>query len=146
MGRYDVGMVKQDFYIEEYDWYVRVYYAVKKYWAERIANDLYECGCRSSNLERAYRSLKAGNLNTGLTYSNFGKRKTIMVISKTSSPEQFQNSLDHEKGHLCRHISEAFGINPYGEEAQYLSGEVGQKMFPVAKKFLCEHCRKEMGL
>lgn len=46
------------------------------------------------------------------------------------------------KGHLCRHISKAFGIDPYGEEAQYLSGYVGQKMFPVAKKFLCEHCRK----
>lgn len=45
-----------------------------------------------------------------------------------------------EKGHLCRHISQAFGIDPYGEEAQYLSGYVGQKMFPVAKKFLCEHC------
>ena len=37
-----------------------------------------------------------------------------------------------------------FGIDPYGEEAQYLSGYVGQKMFPVAKKFLCEHCRRSL--
>ena len=44
-----------------------------------------------------------------------------MVISLTSTPEEFQNSWDHEKGHLCRHISKAFGIDPYGEEAQYLS-------------------------
>lgn len=67
-----------------------------------------------------------------------------MVISLTSTPEQFQNSWDHEKGHLCRHISQAFGIDPFGEEAQYLSGYVGQKMFPVAKKFLCEHCRNNL--
>ena len=66
------------------------------------------------------------------------------IGSLTSTPEEFQNSWDHEKGHLCRHISKAFGIDPYGEEAQYLSGYVGQKMFPVAKKFLCEHCRKGM--
>ena len=30
------------------------------------------------------------------------------------------------------------------KEAQYLSGYVGQKMFPVAKKFLCEHCRNNL--
>ena len=47
--------------------------------------------------------------------------------------------------HLCRHISKAFGIDPYGEEAQYLSGEVGQKMFPIAKRVLCEHCRKGLA-
>lgn len=57
---------------------------------------------------------------------------------------KYTNELYLVNGHLCRHISKAFGIDPYGEEAQYLSGYVGQKMFPVAKKFLCEHCRKGM--
>lgn len=67
-----------------------------------------------------------------------------MVIAKTSSPEEFQNSWDHEKQHLCRHIVQAYGISPFGEEAAYLAGCVGQKMFPVAKQFLCEHCRKTL--
>ena len=97
---------------------------------------------RGDSLKRAYRNLTEGRMNTGLTYSDYRRRETVMVISLTSTPEEFQNSWDHEKGHLCRHISKAFGIDPYGEEAQYLSGYVGQKMFPVAKKFLCEHCRK----
>lgn len=92
----------------------------------------------------AYKNMRACNLNTGITYSNIRNRETVMVIALTSSPEEFQNSLDHEKGHLCRHISRAFDIDPYGEEAQYLSGYVGQKMFPVAKKFLCEHCRRKL--
>ena len=97
---------------------------------------------QGDSLKRAYRNLTEGRMNTGLTYSDYRRRETVMVISLTSTPEEFQNSWDHEKGHLCRHISKAFGIDPYGEEAQYLSGYVGQKMFPVAKKFLCEHCRK----
>ena len=119
-------MIVQDFYIPEYDWKVRVYYAVTTYWKYEILHELKRIGCRGEQLERAARSLSEGNPDTG------------------STPEQFQNSWDHEKGHLCRHISQAFGIDPFGEEAQYLSGYVGQKMFPVAKKFLCEHCRNNL--
>lgn len=83
-------------------------------------------------------------MNTGLTYSNPRYRESVMVIALTSSPEEFQNSFDHEKGHLVKHISQAFGIDPYGEEEQYLSGDIGQLMFPVAKQFLCEHCRTKL--
>jgi hypothetical protein len=135
-------MIVQDFYIPEYDWEVRVYYAVDCYYTGRIMADLRRVGCRRADLMDAFRNMRSCNLNTGITYSNTRDRQTVMVIALTSSPGEFQNSWDHEKGHLCRHISKAFGIDPYGEEAQYLSGEVGQKMFPIAKRFLCEHCRK----
>lgn len=36
-------------------------------------------------------------------------------------------------------------LDPFGEKVQYLSGRVAQLMFPVAGKFLCGHCRKELG-
>lgn len=135
-------MIVQDFYIPKYDWEVRVYYAVDCYYTGRIIADLRRVGCRGADLMDAFRNMRSCSLNTGITYSNTRDRQTVMVIALTSSPDEFQNSWDHEKGHLCRHISKAFGIDPYGEEAQYLSGEVGQKMFPIAKRFLCEHCRK----
>ena len=137
-------MIIQDFYIPDYNWNVRVYYAINCYYTERIIMDLYRTGCRGDSLKRAYRNLTEGRMNTGLTYSDYRRRETVMVISFTSTPEESQNSCAHEKGHLCRHISKACGIDPYGEEAQYLSGYVGQKMFPVAKKFLCEHCRTDL--
>lgn len=137
-------MIVQDFHIEAYDWRVRVYYAVTTYWTDEIAADLERAGCRGRQLERAWRNLARGGLDTGLTFSNARSRETVMVIALTSSPAQFQNSLDHEKGHLCRHISQAFGVDPYSEDEQYLAGEIGQRMFPVAKRFLCEHCRKEL--
>lgn len=137
-------MIRQDFYIEEYGWRIRVYYAVTTYWTERIANDLWDIGCRGDSLEKAVRNLNAGNLNTGITYSNFQDGETVMVISRTSSPEEFLNSWEHEKKHLARHIEQAYGIDPFGEESAYLEGTIAQKMFPVAKRFICEHCREGM--
>ena len=84
-------------------------------------------------------------MDTGLTYSHFGQGETVMVLSMASSPAEFLNSWLHEMRHLTRHIEQANGIDPYGEEAAYLAGSVGQKMFPVARKFICEHCRKHLG-
>lgn len=51
------------------------------------------------------------------------------------------NSLFHEQYHLISHIVEEYNINPFSEEAAYLAGFVGQRMYPKAKHFLCKcHC------
>lgn len=137
-------MIVQDFYIPSYEWHVRVYYAVTTYWCDRILRHLHRLGCRGADLKRAERNLSAGRLDTGLTYSNFGRGETLMVISLTSSPAEFLNSWLHEMRHLSRHIEQACHVSPYGEEAAYLAGIIGQQMFPVARKFLCEHCRNHL--
>lgn len=61
-----------------------------------------------------------------------------MVIGITSSAAQFQNSYDHERKHLEAHIAAALGIDPWGEEICYLSGEIGQLMFEKARLMLCD--------
>ena len=137
-------MIRQEIYLKKYDWRVRIYYAVTTYWAGRILSDMERIGCRSFELAKAWRNLRSGDLNTGLTYSNYQTGETVMVISLTSSPEEFLNSWEHEKKHLARHIEQAYGIDPFGEEAAYLEGTIAQKMFPVARKFICEHCREGM--
>lgn len=80
----------------------------------------------------------------GITYSNFKHKCSIVVIGLTTSAEEFQNTFDHEKGHLAMHISSALKIKPYGEEYQYLTGEIGQSMFKIAKRFLCDDCRQKL--
>lgn len=137
-------MIRQDFTIPEYDWSVRVYYAVTTYFTHSILHDLMSIGCAGMELLRARHNLTVGGLDTGMTYSDFAGLNTVMVISLTSSPAEFLNSWLHEMRHLSRHIEQACNISPYGEEAAYLAGEIGQKMFPVAKRFICEHCRKEL--
>ena len=67
-----------------------------------------------------------------------------MVIGITETPEEFQNTFDHEKGHLAMHIAEADNLDIFGEDFQYLTGEIGRELFPVAKKFMCEHCRVDL--
>lgn len=103
---------------------------------------LMSIGCAGMDLLRARHNLTVGDLDTGLTNSDFAGRNTVMVISLTSSPAEFLNSWLHEMRHLSRHIEQACGISPYGEEAAYLAEEIGQRMFPVAKRFICEHCKR----
>lgn len=80
-------MIVQEFYIPKYgDWHVKVYYAVHTYWAKEIITDLYRIGCRGDSLKRAYRNLTEGRMNTGLTYSDYRRRETVMVLSLTSTP------------------------------------------------------------
>ncbi|MFQ8802685.1 MAG: hypothetical protein ACLR8S_11710 [Paraprevotella clara] len=122
-------MIVQDFYIPEYDWKVRVYYAVTTYWKYEILHELKRIGCRGEQLERAARDLSEGNPDTGLTYSDFYGRETLMVISLTSTPEQFQNSWDHEKG-ICADISHRrSGLPRLGRRRSTLAGMWARKCF-----------------
>ena len=139
------AMITQDFYLPKYGgWHVKVFYAATSSKARMIMEELANIGCHGVDLVTAARNLSNGKPDTGLTYSNYHLRETVMVVSITSSPAQFLNSWTHEMLHLCRHVSTCFGLDPYGEETAYLSGTVAQKMFPVAKKFLCEHCRNNV--
>ena len=139
-------MLIQDIYLEDWDWRITVYYAVDSCYTDDILQDLKYIGCKGRELDSAEELLLDDAYNVGLTYSSFQDRWSIVVIGLTNSPEEFQNTFDHEKGHLAMHIGKALDIDIFGEEYQYLTGEIGQKMFKVAKKFMCEHCRKELEI
>lgn len=137
-------MIIQDIYLENWDWYVTVFYAVDTYYMDDILSELEEIGCSDVKLKEIEESLSLNKYNTGLTYSNTKGRCSVIVIGLTSSTAEFQNTFDHEKGHLAMHICETDGIDPFSETYQYLTGEIGRAMFPVAKNFLCVHCRVDL--
>ena len=139
-------MIVQDIYLPEYEWHCKIFYFVTTYWVDDILNELNRIGCSRNKYRKAKQNLESGELNTGLTFSNSMNGESVMVIAKTSSPDEFANSYDHEKGHLAKHIALAYDIDPYGEEYQYMSGDIAKKMFPVAKRFMCECCRKKIGI
>lgn len=138
-------MIRQRFTLEKYDWEVMIYYAVDDYYTEEIMGSLYEIGCRGDNLQTAYNNLSSGQLDTGLTYSNYQSRQSVIVIGMASSPEQFINSFEHETFHLKQHIAKAFDLDVWGEEIAYLSGDIAQKMFPKIKLFICACGKKEIN-
>ncbi len=136
-------MIEQRFHIEKYDWAVTVYYAVSSYHTDKIIGRLYEIGCDMEHIMDAYSNLSAGELDTGLCYSNYERRESVIVISRSSSSAEFGNSLVHENGHLACHIGMTCGLDLAGEDVRYLAGDIFMKMFPVAKRFLCDCCREQ---
>ncbi len=135
-------MIRQDVYLERWDWYVMVYYAVDTYYMDEILEELEMIGCTYT--DEIEEDLTQQPYNNGLTYSNMRRRVSLIVIGLTETPDEFQNTYDHEKGHLAMHIAEEDQMDVFGEEFQYLAGEIGKQTFPIAKRFMCEHCRKNL--
>lgn len=137
-------MIVQNIYIEKYDWYIEVFYAVEGINIPSIMEALENIHCSDEDLNESFSLLSRSEHNVGLTYSNFAERSSVVVIGLTDSAAEFQDTFDHEKGHLVMHISLAEGIDPFGEEYQYLAGEIGKKMFNTAKLFMCDNCRAKL--
>ena len=109
-----------------------------------IIEELYGIGCTERDVDNAVKVLDNGKDNRGITFSNDEERESIIVIGETSCPAQFSNSFDHEKLHLAMHIARVDNIDPFGEDLAYLAGEIGLQTFPIAKRFLCEHCSEDL--
>lgn len=137
-------MIVQNIYLGKYRWSIKVYYAVTSIYTDAILQDLRDIECTNKDLASISNLLTNFEYNTGFTYSSFENRSSIVVIGMTTSAEEFQDTFDHEKGHLAMHIATALDIYPLSEKYQYLTGEIGKRMFKVAKKFLCNSCRHNM--
>ena len=129
-------MIRQLIYLEPCDWTVIVYYDAGRENADEILQALQRLGCSDSALARAENNLSGSMIDTGLTYTNDGVRSSVVVISEASDSGEFWNTLDHEKGHLAKHIAEALGMECSGEKVQYLSGDIARAMYPVARLFI----------
>ena len=136
-------MIIQEFTLDRYEWFVRVYYLIDKFPKDEILSDLMELGCGEDEALDTVDTLEGGGLNAGSINSNIYRRKSIIVIGMADSTDEFYDTFDHEKGHLAMHISIADDIDPFSEEYQYLAGEIGKRMFKAAKELFCEECRKK---
>lgn len=137
-------MIVQDFTIDKYGWYVKVYYVTSFYSFEEIENDLYSLGYDDEKVEETIEELNEYKENEGYIFTNIHADRSLIIIGPTTSAEDFQDTFDHEKGHLAMHIAIAKDIDPFSEEFQYLNGIIGKQMFRAGKMFLCEHCRTKL--
>ena len=135
-------MIRQKITLSDYDnWTIYAYYATTRYAVDEIMERLWEIGMDANNARQAFENLSMGNLNTGLCYSNYSMRKSVLVIALTSSPAEFINSWHHELEHLESHIGKVFNLDPTGEDIAYLSGELAMEMYPRIKHLICDCCR-----
>lgn len=130
-------MIRRQFYIDRLDWKVCIYYAVDKYDTYSILQKMKRIGASDKFLYIAKDNMLSNNMDTGVTYSNFLHRATVMVIGIASSAHEFFNSYTHEMRHLQDDLANMNGIPLDGEDVAYLSGEIAMKVFDYIKKFIC---------
>lgn len=123
-------------HIGKYDWMVWAYFAKTTYYADEVMENLLRIGVSGEDVHTAYLNLRNKAVDTGLTYSNYATRESVMVVGLSSSPAEFLNSFVHELGHLTAQIGEALGLDVMGEEIRYLGGGLAREMYPYIRPFL----------
>lgn len=140
----NVSMITHVFHISQHDWLVKAYINSDVSDADLILRELQSVGADMETMRLAFSNLSSGQKNTGLTYTSKWNRVTIIVVSESTSAEEFFNSLVHEICHAKTHICEYLGIDLRSEEAAYFSGGLARDLFPHVKHLLCEDCRKKL--
>lgn len=129
-------MIHYEVYFDKYRWSIEVFIILSHADKASILDSVKRMGGSKKVIESAYINLQE-DFNSGFTYSSNKYRKSLMVVNRSSSMEEFINTYNHEKNHVEMHICEELGIDPYSEEAAYLSGNIAQQLFlPAVCSFL----------
>lgn len=131
-------MIAQHVFLEDYHWVIKAFFADDNSTSEDLIIFMEIMGCSEEEIASIKDMILSDKKNCGFTYTDYDYMTTIIYIGPTSSIQEFQNTFDHEKGHAGIHIASYYDIDPYGEEYQYLAGEIGEKLFDVAKLFICK--------
>lgn len=123
---------------KKYNWEIEVFIVVKNVDVETIQSVLEKMDCPLYDIHRSFRLLTGGE-NSGFTYTNTKIHKSILVVNVSSSVDEYINTFNHEKNHVEIHICEEYEIDPYSEEAAYLSGELASLLtIPMISGLLAE--------
>ena len=117
-------MIHYNIKFQPYDWDVEVYVIVNNCFIEEILASMKDC--HESEIQQAFLNLTT-RINSG--FIRTFDRRSIIVINKPTTIEEFINVYNHEKNHLEMHICEEFGIDPHSEEAAELSGMLAKCLY-----------------
>lgn len=134
-------MIKREIYLEKVDWKIEIYFDYVCDYRDIVIDNLKEAGISKKRLEGAIENLSACLYDTGLTYSSFANKRSVIVIGETSSAKEFLKTYHHELGHAQTNICQYYDISPYGEDIQYVGQDIVDKTWDLAKEFLCDCCR-----
>lgn len=77
-----------------------------------------------------------GQDNAGFTHTDFRKRLSIVGIGRTTSKDEFINTIAHEAKHIQSHICQYYQVDEDSEDAAYLLGYIIMKMYQVFKEYI----------
>ncbi len=137
-------MIRCELYSPICDWEVTVFFSINEYWTEDILEALWEIGIDGTYAQKAYENLSSGEVNTGLCYSNYNARKSVVVISRASDASELFNSTMHEFKHLSAHMAKGCGMDEMGEDIAYATGELAHDMWKYIQPYMCNCCRRKI--
>ena len=117
-------MIHYNIYFTPYNWEVEVYVVLNNCQLDAIINSLRDCS--QYEIQRAFLNITT-RVNSGFV-KTFGRR-SVIVINKPLTIEDFINVYNHEKNHLEMHICDEFNIDPHSEEAAELSGNLAKYLY-----------------
>lgn len=117
-------MIHYKIYFKPYDWEVEVYIILKICDVSKIIESLEDCP--QSEIQRAFLNITT---RVGSGFVKTFDRRSVVVINKPTTLEEFINVYNHEKNHLEMHICKEFNIDPHSEEAAELSGSLSKCLY-----------------
>lgn len=134
-------MINRNFILNN-GWHVHLWVYVDEYRIAEISHLLRDLEAPSDIIGRAVGNMRQNALNTGFTYSNLRKRRSVMVIGRAECGAEFLNSYCHELRHLVDDIARADGMELSGEPVAYLSGDICNAVADIVCKMACDCCRR----
>lgn len=129
-------MVRRTIFLEKYGWLADIYFDYNCKYSDDLIDRLENIGISDEKLDIAYADLNSCKNNIGLTYSSFVEKKTIIVIGRATSPKEFMKTFTHEIGHMSTHICQYYYIDPYGEEIHYITQDIIDETWDIAREYL----------
>lgn len=107
-----------------------------------VAEALRNLGCPEEDISTTHR-LMTEEWNRGFTWSNPHRRRSVTLIGRAESWEEFFNTVLHETRHIVDDVMTAYNVMGYGEPPAYTQGEIGRQMAPIIRRIACPCCGME---
>lgn len=114
MKKYYIDLNKQ--------WAIIFAYDIELLDLDEVGNWLEALGATDEDVRRASRTILCWN--TGFTFTSDKQKMSVVCISRSSSVEEFMNTLSHELDHVQEAVCKYYGIELGTERAAYVQGDI----------------------
>lgn len=108
-------------------WRVVVLYDVQPGDIRDVAQLMSLMGADTADIRDAADNLSGWN--AGMTYTSFPQQTSLVCIGRADSLREFLNTVSHETDHVQAHVAEYYGVTLGTEQAAYLQGYIGGRLF-----------------
>lgn len=118
-------MIRFHVYTHNGSWQVSCF--VEAFDVSEVSKALTDAGATRTEQRECLSYFRKGGKNGGFTFSNSNRRCSVVCTFNSQNLSQLMNTIFHEARHLERHICKSDAIDPYGERAGYLAGQIIQR-------------------